>query len=42
MNEDKRMILGYIVGGLLVIVLAPSIIYIITWLFLSRPYMADT
>jgi len=33
MNEDKRMILGYIVGGLLVIVLVPSIIYIITSLF---------
>jgi protein-S-isoprenylcysteine O-methyltransferase Ste14 len=30
MNKDKKMILGYIVGGLLVIVLAPSIIYIIT------------
>ncbi|MBI5294221.1 MAG: isoprenylcysteine carboxylmethyltransferase family protein [Chloroflexi bacterium] len=30
MNEDKRMIIGYIVGGLLVIVLAPSIIYTIT------------
>jgi len=33
MNKDKRMILGYIVGGLLVIVLVPSIIYIITSLF---------
>ena len=33
MNEDKRMILGYIVGGLLVIVLVPSIIYTITSLF---------
>ncbi len=33
MNEDKRMIVGYIVGGLLVIVLAPSIIYTITSLF---------
>jgi protein-S-isoprenylcysteine O-methyltransferase Ste14 len=33
MNKDKKMILGYIVGGLLVIVLAPSIIYIITSLF---------
>ena len=30
MNRDKKMILGYIVGGLLVIVLVPSIIYIIT------------
>ena len=33
MNEDKKMILGYIVGGTLVIVLVPSIIYIITSLF---------
>jgi protein-S-isoprenylcysteine O-methyltransferase Ste14 len=33
MNKDKKMILGYIVGGLLVIVLTPSIIYIITSLF---------
>jgi protein-S-isoprenylcysteine O-methyltransferase Ste14 len=33
MNNDNRMILGYIVGGLLVIVLVPSIIYIITSLF---------
>jgi len=33
MNKEKKMIVGYIVGGLLVIVLAPSIIYIITWLF---------
>jgi protein-S-isoprenylcysteine O-methyltransferase Ste14 len=30
MNKDKKMILGYIVGGLLVIVLVPSIIYLIT------------
>jgi protein-S-isoprenylcysteine O-methyltransferase Ste14 len=30
MNEDKKMILGYIVGGLLVLVLAPSVIYLIT------------
>jgi protein-S-isoprenylcysteine O-methyltransferase Ste14 len=30
MNRDKKMILGYIVGGLLVIVLMPSIIYVIT------------
>ena len=29
MNEYKRMILGYIVGGLLVIVFVPSIIYTI-------------
>ena len=33
MNKDKKMILGYIVGGLLVIVLVPSTIYIITSLF---------
>jgi hypothetical protein len=33
MNKDIRMILGYIVGGLLVIVSVPSIIYIITSLF---------
>jgi len=33
MNKDKKMILGYIVGGLLVIVFTPSIIYIITSLF---------
>ena len=33
MNKDKKMILGYIVGGLLVVVLVPSIIYIITSLF---------
>jgi protein-S-isoprenylcysteine O-methyltransferase Ste14 len=33
MDKDKKMILGYIVGGLLVIVLVPSIIYIITSLF---------
>jgi len=30
MNKDKKMILGYIAGGLLVIVLVPSIIYLIT------------
>ena len=33
MNKDKKMILGYIVGGSLVIVLVPSIIYLITSLF---------
>lgn len=33
MNRDKKMILGYIVGGLLVIVLVPSIVYMITSLF---------
>ncbi len=33
MNENKRMTLGYIVGGLLVMVFVPSIIYIITSLF---------
>jgi len=31
MNEDKKMITGYIAGGLLVLVLVPSIIYLITW-----------
>jgi len=29
MNKDQKMLLGYIVGGSLVIVLVPSIIYII-------------
>ena len=33
MNKDKKMILGYIAGGSLVIVLVPSIIYLITSLF---------
>jgi protein-S-isoprenylcysteine O-methyltransferase Ste14 len=33
MNNEKKMILGYIVGGLLVIVIVPSIIYLITLLF---------
>ena len=33
MNNENKMISGYIVGGLLVIVLVPSIIYIITSLF---------
>ena len=33
MNRDKKMILGYIVGGLLVVVLVPSIIYLLTSLF---------
>jgi protein-S-isoprenylcysteine O-methyltransferase Ste14 len=33
MNKDKKMIIGYITGGLLVIGLMPSIIYIITSLF---------
>jgi protein-S-isoprenylcysteine O-methyltransferase Ste14 len=33
MKNDKKIILGYIVGGSLVIVLVPSIIYIITSLF---------
>jgi protein-S-isoprenylcysteine O-methyltransferase Ste14 len=32
MKEDKRMILGYFVGGLLVLVLAPLLIYTITLL----------
>jgi hypothetical protein len=30
MNSDKKTILGYIVGGLLVIVLVPSTIYMIS------------
>jgi len=33
MNKDKKMILGYIVGGLLVLVIVPSIIFLITSLF---------
>ena len=33
MNKDQKMVLGYIVGGLLVIVLVPSIIFIISSLF---------
>ena len=33
MNRDTKMILGYLVGGLLVIVFVPSIIYAITALF---------
>ena len=33
MNNENKMILGYIVGGSLVIVLVPSIIYLITSLF---------
>jgi len=33
MNENKRMMLGYVLGGLLVIVLVPSVIYLITSLF---------
>jgi len=33
MKKNNKMILGYLAGGLLVLVLAPSIIYIITSLF---------
>jgi protein-S-isoprenylcysteine O-methyltransferase Ste14 len=33
MNDDRKMIPGYIVGGLLVLVLVPSVIYLITSLF---------
>jgi protein-S-isoprenylcysteine O-methyltransferase Ste14 len=33
LNENRRMILGYFVGGLLVFVLMPSIIYIVSSLF---------
>ena len=40
MNKDKKMILGYIVGGLLVIVLVPSIIYLITSL-LDKVYRLE-
>ena len=32
MNNERKMILGYIVGGLLVIVLVPSIVWLITTL----------
>lgn len=40
MNEDRRMIVGYIVGGLLVIVFVPSIIYTIT-LLLDQVYRIE-
>ena len=30
MNRDRKMILGYLVGGLLVMVIVPSIIYVVT------------
>jgi protein-S-isoprenylcysteine O-methyltransferase Ste14 len=40
MDKDKKMILGYIVGGLLVIVIVPSIIYFITFL-LDRVYRLE-
>jgi protein-S-isoprenylcysteine O-methyltransferase Ste14 len=40
MNKDQKMLLGYIVGGSLVIVLVPSIIYIITSLF-DRVYRLE-
>lgn len=33
MNKDNKMISGYIVGGSLVLVIVPSIVYIITLLF---------
>ncbi len=33
MNKDQKMILGYFVGGLLVLVILPTIIYKITTLF---------
>ncbi|MDD4645087.1 MAG: isoprenylcysteine carboxylmethyltransferase family protein [Bacteroidales bacterium] len=32
MNKGNKMILGYIAGGLLVVGLMPSIIYLLTWL----------
>jgi len=40
MNRERKMILGYIVGGLLVMVLVPSIIYIMTSLF-DRVYRIE-
>ena len=40
MNEDKRMIFGYIIGGLLVIVFVPAIIYTIT-LLLDNVYRLE-
>ena len=40
MSRDKKMILGYLAGGLLVIVLVPSIFYIITSLF-DRVYRIE-
>ena len=40
MDKDKKMILGYIAGGLLVIVIVPSIIYFITFL-LDRVYRLE-
>jgi protein-S-isoprenylcysteine O-methyltransferase Ste14 len=33
MDKEKSMILGYIVGGLLVVILVPSIIFVISALF---------
>lgn len=30
MNKDQKMLLGYVTGGLLVLVLVPSVIYLIT------------
>lgn len=30
MNQDKKMVVGYLVGGLLVLILTPSLIYLIT------------
>lgn len=40
MNKDKKMILGYITGGLIVIGLMPSIIYVITSL-LDKVYRLE-
>jgi protein-S-isoprenylcysteine O-methyltransferase Ste14 len=40
MNKDKKMIVGYITGGLMVIGLMPSIIYIIT-LLLDKVYRLE-
>ena len=40
MNRDRKMILGYLVGGLLVLVFMPTIIYVITSLF-DRVYRVE-
>jgi protein-S-isoprenylcysteine O-methyltransferase Ste14 len=40
MNKDKKMILGYITGGILVIGLMPSIIYIVT-LLMDKVYRLE-
>ena len=40
MNRDRKMILGYLVGGLLVLLFMPSIIYVITSFF-DRVYRVE-